>query len=493
MNKYFFLILLFICEQAHTQTNFGQTWVNGLKGYNIKFQNPILHDTIFNLPLGFFRGHSNICDSNGNLLFACDGMNIYDKNWNLMQDGDTLVPKAWADFNQNFSRYTESSIILPFENKKYYIVTPAMNDTQLTKSQTNPPAPLYAPLNLLLYHVVDMNANAGLGKVTQRMLPILENKELSKTQMMACRHANGKDWWLLKMAGDTNVVYKFLFTQDSVYNKGTQTIPFTWRGYWDIQGQMVFSRDGSKWATTYTNFFGEAYIGDFDRCTGLLSNFTSLTVPPQLSGYSLPVNVMDTNNTGLCFSPSGNMLYIARTTHVLQYNLTTQTYYKVCGWDTTADGFAGYTSLMLAPDNKIYLGHKGGTSKQMSVIDNPDIANIGCNFCRKCLRSKSNWGVLSAPPCMPNYELGASGQPCWPLSISNPTNEGDEILEVYPNPSNDKIKVESRKYKDAIKQLYNSIGQLMLSTKENEIDVSNLSSGIYYIRCGNSVKKVMIE
>ena len=494
MKNILIAIGIFLSSVSYSQTNFGQSWVLGLYRYSIKFDtNNIIHDTTMSYVTPFFGGHANICDSNGALNIISDGMNVYNNNGILIENGDTLVPKAWADYNQNSASYSQSSIILPFENRKYYLVTPALNDTQLSKS-LGPGNPIhYGPCNLLLYHVVDMNANGGLGKVTQRMVPILENKELSKTQMMACRHANGKDWWLLKIAGDNNVVYKFLFTQDSVYNKGYQVIPFPWRGYYDLFGQMVFSRDGTKWATTYTNFFGEAYFGDFDRCTGSLSNYTKLSVPPQLSGYSLPVNVMDTNNTGLCFSPSGNMLYISRVTHVMQYNLTTQTYYKVCGWDTTADGFAGYTSLMLAPDDKIYIGNFSGTTKQMNIIDNPDVSGVGCNFCRKCLRSKSVNGILTQPPCMPNYELGASGQPCWPLSIPNSPKEGEEILEVYPNPSNDKIKVESRKYKDAIKQLYNSIGQLMLSTKENEIDVSNLSSGIYYIRCGNSVKKVMIE
>jgi hypothetical protein len=177
----------------------------------------------------------------------------------------------------------------------------------------------------------------------------------------------------------------------------------------------------------------------------------------------------------------------------MQYNIQTQSFFKVSGWDTVYLESSGFSVMYIGPNGKIYVGNSSGTSEQMSVIDNPDISGVGCSFCRKCLRAKSVYGTLGAPPCMPNYELGASGQPCWPLSLPNPPKEGDEVLEVYPNPSNDKIKVESIKYKDDIKQLYNSIGQLMLSTKENEIDVSNLSSGIYYIRCGNSVKKVMVE
>jgi hypothetical protein len=46
---------------------------------------------------------------------------------------------------------------------------------------------------------------------------------------------------------------------------------------------------------------------------------------------------------------------------------------------------------------------------------------------------------------------------------------------------------------DVSKQLYNSVGQLVLSTKENEIDVHNLSSGIYYLKVGIQTKKVVVE
>ncbi len=67
-----------------------------------------------------------------------------------------------------------------------------------------------------------MNANGGAGKVTQRMVPLMQNANLRKTQMMACRHGNGKDWWLLKQEGGNADEHTFLFTQDSVYDKGVQ-------------------------------------------------------------------------------------------------------------------------------------------------------------------------------------------------------------------------------------------------------------------------------
>jgi hypothetical protein len=41
--------------------------------------------------------------------------------------------------------------------------------------------------------------------------------------------------------------------------------------------------------------------------------------------------------------------------------------------------------------------------------------------------------------------------------------------------------------------LYNSVGQMVLRTKENVFDVSNLSTGVYYLRVENQVVKVVVE
>jgi hypothetical protein len=94
---------------------------------------------------------------------------------------------------------------------------------------------------------------------------------------------------------------------------------------------------------------------------------------------------------------------------------------------------------------------------------------------------------------MPDYTLGADmSKLCWPLS-SQQYEVGSEHVVMWPNPSNYKIKVESIKYKDATKYLYNSIGQMVMSTKENVIDVSNIPKGVYYLRVENQVVKVVVE
>ncbi|MBK6820415.1 MAG: hypothetical protein IPG85_12845 [Bacteroidetes bacterium] len=132
---------------------------------------------------------------------------------NYIDEGDTLVPVDYYNHYDGWNSLSQSSIFLPMDSNKYYFITPTNSVGNLCYSCHN---------DAMIYSVIDMNANGGAGKVVQRMIPFATNGQFRKTQMMACRHSNGKDWWLLKQAGDSNRIHKFHFTQDSVYNEGYQ-------------------------------------------------------------------------------------------------------------------------------------------------------------------------------------------------------------------------------------------------------------------------------
>lgn len=486
-------VLLFLAIDSHSQNKFGDTWVVGLFGYSVNFGTvPITHDTNYiNIPYGAFgKGHSNICDSNANVIISCDGMDAFNGAGTLIDDGDTLVPIDYYLHEQGWSETSQNSIILPMDGKKYYLITPTVSDSYLANVWANKPS-LNWNYDLLLYHVIDMNANAGAGKVVQKKLPLLINTPMKKTQMMACRHANGKDWWLLKMAGDSNMVFTFLFKQDSVIKYPNQYIPFPFIGTNDSYGQMQFSQDGKKWATTCNwaddityKRTGELYVSDFDRCTGILSNFQLFVAPP-VSG--------DSSNVGLSFSPNGKFLYISKNSAIQQLNLNFGTWYTVHGVDSPAY-FCGYSSLHLAVDNKIYIGRTDGICKQYSVIDSPDV-EINCAFCVNCLRSKSVNGYFMTPPNMPNYELGAE-LPCWPLGKYELLKLNDELV-VWPNPTSLMLNVKCSMLKEKDNkckiEMYSAVGQLILSTTKDEVDVQPYPKGMYYIKVGTAVKKVVIE
>ena len=71
-------------------------------------------------------------------------------------------------------------------------------------------------------------------------------------------------------------------------------------------------------------------------------------------------------------------------------------------------------------------------------------------------------------------------------------------FDVFPNPANIEFNIQ---LKEGIRlekaNIYNQLGQLILSSSETNIDVNNLSQGMYFVEVitnqGNSTKKLIIE
>ncbi len=76
-----------------------------------------------------------------------------------------------------------------------------------------------------------------------------------------------------------------------------------------------------------------------------------------------------------------------------------------------------------------------------------------------------------------------------PLLIEAVNNHS--TLLVYPNPASSHINI--RTTDNAAIELYNAVGQFMLRTYSHQIDVSQLSRGMYYIKCGQAVSKVVLK
>jgi hypothetical protein len=193
---------------------------------------------------------------------------------------------------------------------------------------------------------------------------------------------------------------------------------------------------------------------------------------------------------GVAYSPDNDFLYVIGQFNIWQFDFADSSWFHVAGMDTTFNKFQHYNASYYGPDGKLYIGNFGGGSKQMSRIDNPDIKGVGCNFCPRCLRldSLGIYAAAGTPPCMPNYSLGADS--CWSVGITQYIHEKTQ-LEVYPNPTSSTLYIKSTS--NSNRELFNSIGQLLFTTKENEIDMSKFSKGIYYIKVENEVKKVVFE
>ena len=495
--------LLLVSNRVFSQPgskNFGRVWIQG-QGltYTTAFDSgtdPV--NAISFLPQDhppyLTRGNSNICDSAGNPVLISDGFSIYDKNLDIIDGGQDIVPYRIIAL-YGHSIVAQSSIILPFGDGKYRIVTPTVSDDSCFYNWEQ--AGNGAAFDLLLYSDVDMNANSGDGKVTRRMVPLLENVRLSKTQMMACRHSDGVSWWLLKQAADTNLVYKFLFTKDRVYGPYIQGFsgPAARFGNWDIDGQSAFSKDGSKYATTIFGY-GKVFVADFDRCNGMLSNPNVFKVPAQHVNVPFGPSFLDSSTTGLAFSPDARYIYVSGDYNVQQFDLEnpspSQAWTLLSGPDTTWDQFGLYSNIYSGPDDKVYIGNWNAFGAEMSVIDSPNNHGASASFCRKCLRFPGhlNQGVMrfagvSIPPCMPNYQLGAANPICYPTGVNAPEIQTAKFT-LYPNPSPGTIRVMNSEA--GTLQLYDMTGRTVTTflldsiTNGSSLSLGNLPPGVYQYR-----------
>ncbi len=480
---------------------YDRVWLTGGGGVNIStfdkvaVKNTLYIDSVLGWGIYYIYGHSNICDREGTLQFGCDGMNIYHKNHHFMEGGYKLVPDKLYQKDLGTSLYSQSSIILPITNTKYFVFTSTASDNQVDvwNRATNTDSTYF---DMLTYHIVDMNANNGMGKVAQSQIPILQNGYLALTQMMACRHANGRDWWLLKARYNGLSFHAFLVTDKGVEDYGIQWFPSNGLDYdWESNGQSVFSPDGTMFATVVEHR-QTVNLFDFDRCTGKLSNQRAINMPKQLGGNPNDTSEIEFASTvGVAFSPNQKFLYVSSKYNIMQYELnatdSASAYYHVANLDTTWERFMGYSNMYVGPNGRLYIGNWHGISKEMSVINKPNEKGVNCAWCPRCFRLPY---YTTAPPCMPNYHLGAlQGSACDTIGKVQSTD-----IAIYPNPSSGQVQLYiPYAMGTAIQvQLIDMLGQVILkkdytlnSKQEVLVNLSQLAKGTYILKVTSNTKE----
>ena len=79
--------------------------------------------------------------------------------------------------------------------------------------------------------------------------------------------------------------------------------------------------------------------------------------------------------------------------------------------------------------------------------------------------------------------------------INNKIDNNNLQLKIYPNPANNKITIDANDVIDV--KLFDILGKQITSTKTNEVDVSNLTNGVYFIQVqtkqNTSTQKIIIQ
>ena len=280
----------------------------------------------------------------------------------------------------------------------------------------------------LYYSKIDPLYN-GIGNVNLKNQVLIDDS-LEIGRIVPCRHANGRDWWVLIKKFNSNQYYTVLITPYEISVKFIQTLnePVS-----NMPGQKSFSLNGEYFAT-FDNM-SQLRIYDFDRCTGLLSNFRYKFITQNIGG-------------ALSFSPNSRFLYVSKTDTLWQFDMQAPDVLNSQTFIAEYDGFIdtllglgnGFWYHWNGPDGKIYMSATS-TSRVLHVINNPDEPGLACNFQQHAVYFPTfNNGTT---PTYVNLDLlEVPNSVCDSLDVGiGELKINNAELKIMPNPSDGKCSI----------------------------------------------------
>ena len=419
------ILLLIICNVSQAQLETSNWYFGRNAGLDFKTENPtILTDGA----LDNWEGVATFSDSLGNLLFYTDGQTIWNREHDVMVNGDGLIGHHGS---------TESAIIVPWpENEgKYYVFVVDENGC--------------GPLS---YSIVDMSLDEGRGAVTDVKNVILEDLVVEK--VTAIRHTNQKAFWILtRVTGcdndenhtpnwKGNCVVEYLIDETGIVLSSRSEYPVGRPDYsylnffatsFDFSGAAGYMRVSPNgryiacvtalWPNLMPLFnYAVLDIYEFDPETGDINSFVTFTSYSSIYGVE--------------FSNDASKLYYSTNLSVHQLDLTCSTEAEIAQSDVTI-GYFDYESfgipefpediyvgdynsfeeyklaveqqtpfagaLQLAINGKIYVAQNN--CEYLGVINNPREKGTACNFETRGQYLGGKKSQMGLPNFIPTYFL----------------------------------------------------------------------------------------
>jgi len=422
----FIFTLLLSTHLLNSQNEFSKWYFGmGIPGLDFSTSPPTVLSN-GNGGVGTTGGCATICDNTGNLLFYSNGVSIANSAHVAMANGTGL--------NAN-NGSTQSVMIVkqPGNTNLYYVFTTVAT-------------------GWLSYSIVDMNLAAGMGSVTVKNATV----DLPTcNRIVAVRHCNGKDAWIISHDANSNKFKTFLLDQSGVNLTpivsmiGPSSSTLSGAGG-SVQGFLKISPDGRKLALSqYSNSVPASsgpegfYLFDFDPSSAVISNSLHINASPAAGGVE--------------FSPDGKKLYGAMVGSALSTTTTLLYQWDLCAGSNSAIAASQYSlvigtnnsylsgSLQRAINGKIYLtAAPSGTAANyyISVINNPNATGAAMNFVMNGQLVSSSV-TLKPTGGLPNY-INSYTKPLMPVvsktiacqtvnfAVPTPTFAGGCTANTYP-------------------------------------------------------------
>ncbi len=482
-------------------------------GVSIKYSE-LLKDIsidIINLP-GTVSGSPILSDSSGEFLGYYNTRNLYDSIGRIAVNGDSLAVGYFQ--NYLFSNLPEheglgngaNCAFIPINDSLYYLFNKS--------SELWPEAPGFkVNFEEKGHHITSYSDGLFLTKVhvnkENHRLFILEGEKqvqiseelFQYKNLMFCKHANGKDWWLIIPKALDNKACRFL-----IYENGDvvqlDDILFS-DNYWRVRSttEFAFSPDGSYLARLIVRpiegFKHIFELFNFDRCDGTISAILN-------DSLSLPEKY--TNGAGVEFSENGRFIYLALGSLILQMDLNKNDFFNKRDTIGQWDGYLYFSflepifdALWRLPNGKILVASAVSTPF-LHYIKEPNLKGDSCGFEQRAIMLPEDplnipYGVtIEALPRFPLFRMKALESPC----TINTERSLDNLatLNIYPNPANDLLHIINAQGMEF--DVYSMDGRLVFNRKIVDsqyfsFSVANFNPGLYIILFHDGSKLLKIN
>jgi hypothetical protein len=482
MNKIILVLcFLFINHLLFSQNKYGHQWLfDNFNTIDFRFDSAIVGQIqpypTYNRSASFA---SNMCDKNGIISMHTGGCYVINKVFKLMKGADSLNTRSTALIG--YCKPGEPGGYFPFKQNNIFINYPDDSSRYLLFNMDfenlfpNGSNILMLPPHIY-YHTIDMARDNGNGEVVEKFKIAIQDT-LSRGYLSAVKHSNNTDWWIVIPKFKSNCFFVVPVTPRGVGAARKECIGPIWQKDPDLGGQVAFSADGTKYARVDERDTIMVYA--FNATTGQFSSPLRLSQPDNSSYLQ-----------GVCFSQNSRFLYVTHKLKLFQYDLQAA---DIQASMTVVGDVSSFTLnqdrgalqvIKLAPDGKIYIAGPF-SHRYLSVINRPNCKGTLCDFRPYALELKYyNYGAL---PNNPFFEMPPANYNC--DSLRTQTSEILEHVTISPNPAQLKITVSSTYIFESF-EVVNVMGQSMkfgslTDSEKNEIDVSTLTDGIYFLQLIN--------
>lgn len=326
-----FGFLLLSCSSLYAQGQYENVWAFGFNaGLDFNSGEPVGIRTA----MVTSEGTAAVCDSTGQLLFYTEGGIVWNRDHQVMVNGNDLTGLG----EQITTSTSQGALIVPVPGQaaQYYIFS--LGSIEFRGS------------GRLWYSIVDMTQDGGKGAVMAGKKGILLDVEL--TEKMAGIEGNDCNVWLMVVPQRGNQVKAYHIGLTGIDTQavisGIAPVSFL-----AVTGWMDAAPNRQKIIIANALY-------DFDPNTGRVTNPVVLPAAPTY---------------GVCFSPDNSKLYCSAAT-TIQYDLSSNDSATIVQSGKVISQFGN--TIRRGPDGKVYIPGPG--QGRISVIHQPNATGMACQL-----------------------------------------------------------------------------------------------------------------